>query len=166
MSFKLFRMKLFQMISLTLLMFTLVNCEPKNKPGAHVFIKLVNNSDKDVYFVYGYPYLDSLCDFINCTTQVIVPANTENDNDFHDGWYTTWEDEIRFYSSGIAAFYIFDCDSVKKFFDIQTSEENWDMKNDEQWRIFNTELDKCARLALYYYSIDDLEWLDWTITYP
>lgn len=164
-------MRLFtRIIALCSFILTLmVSCEYKDKPGAHRHINFVNNSDKDIYVSYS-PYVpnDTLCTEIMQThlnPQLYkVEAYSANDFTVSLYWNTTWENYISNLTLG--AIIVFVHDAVKSDSICTDENINWKWYNDDEKEKLYLFLNEQIILKRYYYTLDDLDKMDWTITYP
>jgi len=143
----------------------LAGCELHNKNGEHQIIYFNNNSDKDVLITWE-PYPESICSWI--------PQTLHNESSYKIGakssgritvyWWESWENRISQYSSEMITYFVLDYQLAKKL--CNDTVDTWDYSGEDGFLALDTYLTEQTVLKKYSYSIDDLEWLDWTITYP
>ncbi len=141
-----------------------------SKPGSHYHITVVNNSDKDIlvtdYAAYPVEICYELMQTYNNSHHLKVKAHSNSNSALSTPWYYTWEDLISGYKSKKAAIFIFDSDSLEYICTRDTT-INWSYIYDEKERdsVYDN-LNKRVLLSRLYVSIDDLNKMNWTITYP
>ncbi len=136
-------------------------CDVKNKAGDHHIIYAVNNSDKDIFVVQNGCEPLKISYFPSCFRIELVQAHSSNT--LTTPWYASWEDRISSYQ-GKAAFFILDADSVRAV-SSDTTINFKPMNRKEEEELYEL-LDRRTQIVYYYYSISDLEEMNWTITYP
>lgn len=153
-----------------LIFLSLYGCERENKPGAHKYITFVNNSDNDVYVSHSAWSPDTLCYDImqthNNPQYYKVNAHSASDRALGLGRYRkdTWENFLSNNSIGTVIVFVHDatiCDSVCTDKNI-----NWNYMNDREKESLFLYLNEQIIIKRYYYTLNDLERLDWTIIYP
>lgn len=157
---------------LFLLMFlSLVSCELDNKPGAHMYIQFVNNSDIDI-FVSKAPWVppDSLCYYIVQTYSnqydSKVDAHSSSIRPLSLGSFRkdTWENYLSHIRSGGVIIFVHD---AKKSDSICNDNNiNWKAMNESERIELYSFLNQEIILKRYYYTLDDLDSANWNIVYP
>ncbi len=148
-------------------LFSFYSCVRENKPGAHGYITFINNSDRDVSVSYIAWAPDTLCYDImqthNNPGTYRVAAHTVNYGALDLRPYKTWETYISKLHSGTVIFFVHDAiisDSICKENSI------WGYHNDLEYKELYTYLNEQIIKRRYFYTLEDLESIDWTITYP
>ncbi len=146
------------------------SCVRENKPGAHEYITFVNNSDKDVYVSHSAWSPDTLCYEIkqihNNPQYHKVNAQSTSNRPLGLGRYRkdTWENFFSNNSIGTVIVFVHDAtisDSV-------CTDDNidWSYDNDLEYKELYTYLNEQIIKRRYFYTLEDLESIDWTISYP
>lgn len=129
--------------------------------NGHQYIR-VNNTDRDIYVGEGTQYPDTLFDAWSVVYNnggYHVPARLTY-NCLKQPYNDTWEANIRHFKTDTLILFIIDADSLIKICTDTLID----------WSTFSFQRDLLAlneRMVLkrYYQTIDDLDRLDWTITY-
>lgn len=136
--------------------------------GKHKRICVINNSEKDIYVSYSPWVPDSLCTLINQTHAnsqwTLVKAHSSGTPSSLAPRYSTWENEYSSVSSGRMIFFIHDAaisDSI-----CMDESFNWQCQNDIEEKELYKYLNELIIIKRFCYTFDDLERMDWTITYP
>jgi hypothetical protein len=121
-------------------------CSNDNDKDCHNTITIVNNSDKDIYFSPSARYPDTLTLYPNPASAgdyYKVEKNTIGKDLYRD----CIEYKFKAIPSGIIMFYIYDAQTIETV--------PWD-----------TVVKKYLILKRYDLSLEDLQRMNWTITYP
>ncbi len=141
-----------------------VGCDLIDKiTDKHRIIYLYNNSDRDIIVVQSGCEPQTISYYPSCFAQELVPAHSNYEMKVNDVVRLSWEDVISNYS-GRAAFFILDADSVRALNNDTTI--NRKPMNDVEQEELDIMYDKRTTIKYFYYSISDLNKMNWTITYP
>ena len=161
--------KILFLFFIPLVLLSFYSCGHENKPGAHEYIQFINNSDRDVYVSYSPWNPDTLCYEIkqihNNAYIYGVGAHSYSNRALSLSLsYTTWERYLSNLSSGKVIIFVHDAsisDSI-----CADSGIDWTLKNDDEERELYKYLNEQIIIRHYCYTVEDLESLNWTITYP
>lgn len=149
-------------------LFSFYSCVRENKLGSHWYITFINNSDRDVSVSYIAWSPDTLCQDIRVThnnpSHYRVAAHTVNYGALDLRPYKTWETYISKLSSGIVTFFVHDAsisDSI-----CNDKSIDWKFSDEFEYEAFTRYLNEQIIIRRYYYTLEDLESIKWTITYP
>ena len=141
-----------------------VGCDLIDKiTDKHRIIYLYNNSDRDIIVVQSGCEPRTISCYPSCFAQELVPAHSNYEMKVNDVVRLSWEDVISNYP-GRAAFFILDADSVRALNNDTTI--NRKPMNDVEQEELDIMYDKRTTIKYFYYSISDLNKMNWTITYP
>ncbi len=141
-----------------------VGCDLIDKiTDKHRIIYLYNNSDTDIIVVQSGCEPQTISYYPSCFAQELVPAHSNYEMKVNDVVRLSWEDVISNYP-GRAAFFILDADSVRALNNDTTI--NRKPMNDVEQEELDIMYDKRTTIKYFYYSISDLNKMNWTITYP
>lgn len=141
-----------------------VGCDLIDKiTDKHRIIYLYNNSDRDIIVVQSGCEPQTISYYPSCFAQELVPAHSNYEMKVNDVVRLSWEDVISNYP-GRAAFFILDADSVRALNNDTTI--NRKPMNDVEQEELDIMYDKRTTIKYFYYSISDLNKMNWTITYP
>lgn len=141
-----------------------VGCDLIDKiTDKHRIVYLYNNSDRDIIVVQSGCEPLTISHYPSCFAQELVPAHSNKEMATTDAFYSCWEDVISNYP-GRAAFFILDADSVRALNNDTTI--NRKPMNDVEQEELDIMYDKRTTIKYFYYSILDLNKMNWTITYP
>ena len=129
----------------------------------HRIIYLYNNSDRDIIVVQSGCEPQTISCYPSCFAQELVPAHSNYEMKVNDVVRLSWEDVISNYP-GRAAFFILDADSVRALNNDTTI--NRKPMNDVEQEELDIMYEKRTTIKYFYYSISDLNKMNWTITYP
>ena len=119
------------------LCFIVVSCDRERKDNI-AYLTFVNNSEKSVFLFYSIAYPDSLLDKSNGGCDNVLPhSKCESLNRL--GWNYSKEYEI-------LQFFVFDSDTIHKY-GYNHLQNSWILKK-------------------YKYTEQQLEQMNWTVTYP
>lgn len=155
---------------LSLILDSLTSCTFKDRSGVHYEIKFVNNSDIDI-FVSKAPYVtdDSLCYEImqtyNNHQSTLVKAHSENAGPLHLGSYKNdyWENYLS-RTSGTVIIYVHDAEISERI--CSDKNINWNYMNEREKESLYSYLNEQIVIKRYFITLEYLEGMDWTITYP
>lgn len=166
-----FMKHLISALLLSVLLFEGCQTDMENKIGAHKYINFVNNSDVNI-FVSKAPYVpyDSLCYEIMQTynnsqyTKILAHSNSNRPLGFYRYRKQTWETYLSGINSGTVIIFVHD---VKKSDSICTDKNfNWQTMNETEEQAKYSYLNEQIIVKRYFCTLQDLERMDWTITYP
>ena len=141
-----------------------VGCDLIDKiTDEHRIIYLYNNSDRDIIVVQSGCEPQTISYYPSCFAQELVPAHSNFEMKVNAVVRLSWEDVISNYP-GRAAFFILDADSVRTL-NNDTTINRKPMNDVEQEELYIM-YDKRTTIKYFYYSISDLNKMNWTITYP
>lgn len=146
----------------SLLVFSFI-CNSCISIDGHQSIRFTNNSDRDIYVYGSVQYTDTLFFSWNVVfhnSGYLVPARSTCDC-LELRYNSTWEYAINTTPSDTMIVFFIDADSLTRVCTDQTID----------WSKFDVSTDLLPyneRMVLRrdYYTLDDLDKMDWTITYP
>lgn len=163
-------LKIKEILLIMIMLMTMASCELDNKPGEHKYIHFINNSDKDIYVSHSPWSPDTLCYEImqthNNPQYKKINALSASNRPLGLGRYRkdTWENYLSNNSIGTIIVFIHDAiisDSICTDKNI-----NWNYMNDREKKSLYLYLNEQIIIKRYYFTLDDLVSMNWTITYP